>query len=577
MRMNITSVALTWLLAAQLAQADDPINVSKTGTVLSDEVLYSIGGGSAVSMGSAGQMDSIGVGFGWNNDMMCGNMNLSTTLENQLNGATQGFQNIMGSVIQNATGAVMSLPALIIQRANPQLYNLITNGILQARIDYDRSKGTCRAIAEKMADIAGEQTGWGKIAEGQALGATLASGGKDAVSALEVVEKKGGNDGVTWVGGDKAGGSGQKPIRIVNDVTRAGYNLLTSRSVKDSSSVPSASCNNGLVCNTWSSPQEAAAFATRVLGEQQQQTCEGCQKTVTAAGVGLTPLIQETYDKKLQSLQELLSKSKPLTAENLAAAGTDALPITRGVIEALRDERDQDVLARRLASDVSLMDVLSKALLLQRLMFAGAKEPNVAANGLATQAVDQQTSLLQQEISNLKTELELRRELASNSPHAGHRARATTRLRVQWRVRVGARCRSPRSPAGPLCRRRQVGVGRETVMADTLTTRKLLGQLLVGVLIVIGLAVVGTLLSLFALNHFGGIQGLEAWRQSNYWSLFAWRALLYCALAIAWFRLKQQELSAHERQRIRRIEILVLLLVLLIEFSKAYFRTGGAA
>ncbi|HDP4036326.1 TPA: integrating conjugative element protein, partial [Pseudomonas aeruginosa] len=140
MRMNITSVALTWLLAAQLAQADDPINVSKTGTVLSDEVLYSIGGGSAVSMGSAGQMDSIGVGFGWNNDLMCGNMNLSTTLENQLNGATQGFQNIMGSVIQNATGAVMSLPALIIQRANPQLYNLITNGILQARIDYDRSK-----------------------------------------------------------------------------------------------------------------------------------------------------------------------------------------------------------------------------------------------------------------------------------------------------------------------------------------------------------------------------------------------------------------------------------------------------
>ncbi|MFX7144731.1 integrating conjugative element protein, partial [Acinetobacter baumannii] len=92
-------------------------------------------------------------------------------------------------------------------------------------------------------------------------------------------------DGVTWVGGDKAGGSGQKPIRIVNDVTRAGYNLLTSRSVNDSSSVPSATCNHGLVCNTWSSPQEAAAFATRVLGEQQQQTCEGCQKTVTAAGV----------------------------------------------------------------------------------------------------------------------------------------------------------------------------------------------------------------------------------------------------------------------------------------------------
>lgn len=115
-------------------------------------------------------------------------------------------------------------------------------------------------------------------------------------------------------------------------------------------------------------------------------------------------------------------------------------------------------------------------------------------------------------------------------------------------------------------------------MTEPLSTRKLLGQLLVGVLMVIGLAVLGTLLSLFALNHFGGIQGLEAWRQSNYWSLFSWRALLYCVLAITWIRVKQRkELSADERQRIRRIEILVLLLVLLIEFSKAYFRTGGAS
>ena len=268
---------------------------------------------------------------------------------------------------------------------------------------------------------------------------------KDAVSALEAVEKKGGNDGVTWVGGDKAGGSGQKPIRIVNDVTRAGYNLLTSRSVNDSSSVPSATCNNGLVCNTWSSPG-SRRIRHPGTGEQQQQTCEGCQKTVTAAGVGLTPLIQETYDKKLQSLQELLSKSKPLTAENLAAAGTDALPITRGVIEALRDERDQDVLAPP-GVRCPLMDVLSKALLLQRLMFAGAKEPSPPTAWPPKPSISRPASCSRRSpISRPNWN-----SVASwpAIPHAGHRARATTRLRVQWRVRVGARCRSPRSPAGP--------------------------------------------------------------------------------------------------------------------------------
>jgi hypothetical protein len=51
-------------------------------------------------------------------------------------------------------------------------------------------------------------------------------------------------------------------------------------------------------------------------------------------------------------------------------------------------------------------------------LFTGRKEPNVAANQLALEAVARETDLLAQEIDNLKTELELRRELAGNSPMA---------------------------------------------------------------------------------------------------------------------------------------------------------------
>ena len=35
---------------------------------------------------------------------------ITTTLQNQLNGITNGFQTIMSNVIQNATAAVASLP-----------------------------------------------------------------------------------------------------------------------------------------------------------------------------------------------------------------------------------------------------------------------------------------------------------------------------------------------------------------------------------------------------------------------------------------------------------------------------------
>lgn len=385
------------------------------GSVIGDEVMYSIGGGNAVSMSRAAGMRSIGVGVGWNSNLICGDMSIQTTLRNQLNGVTNGFQQIMGNVIQSATSAVASLPALIIQRADPGLYNLLTNGVLQARLDFDRSKLTCRAMAERMADAAGGQLGWNQIAEGMALRDAVSSA--DAVSAIEQAETRRGNDGVPWVGGNNAGGAGQRSIKVVSDVTRAGYNLVNGRGVNDTSSIAQASCTT-LACQTWTSPQAASDWATRVLGEQEQRTCEGCTKTETVPGVGLTPLIQEEYETKLDALQELVAGTRTTSFENLRTAGSTSLPITRGVIEALRDEPDQDLLARRLASEVALSSVLEKALLLQRTLLTGKKEPNVAANQLAIEAVNQESDTLDQEIRNLKTELELRRELANNSPMA---------------------------------------------------------------------------------------------------------------------------------------------------------------
>lgn len=394
-----------------------PPSFSSTGSVIGDDVLYRIGGGNAVSMGRAGNMRSIGVGVGWNSNLMCGNMDLSTTLHNQLNGLTDGFQSIMGSLIQNATGAVASLPALIIQRADPALYNLLTNGILQARLDFDRSKSTCRALAERMINVAGSQSGWGSLAEGQALKEAMGQK-SDAVAVTAQAESDKGNTGIPWVGGDKAGGRGQPPIRVVNTVTKAGYNLLNGRGATETGTIAPVDCNNGMLCGVWRSPDEAATFANRVLGEVEQQTCENCTKSTTTAGVGLTPMIQEEYESKLQSLQALIAGTQPPSLENLAAAGSSSMPITRGVITALRDEPDQELLAQRLASEIAVTSVLEKALLLQRALLAGNKEPNVAANEIATAAVNQERESLQQEITNLRTELELRRALTSNSPAA---------------------------------------------------------------------------------------------------------------------------------------------------------------
>jgi hypothetical protein len=104
--LGVVSLLLCGVLAnathAHAAEGD--YRLGTQGEVLDDRVMYTIGGGSAVSSPSSLYRPSgLGVGGSWRANMMCGNMSLTNTLQNQLNGVTEGFQQIMGSVVQNAT------------------------------------------------------------------------------------------------------------------------------------------------------------------------------------------------------------------------------------------------------------------------------------------------------------------------------------------------------------------------------------------------------------------------------------------------------------------------------------------
>lgn len=116
-----------------------------------------------------------------------------------------------------------------------------------------------------------------------------------------------------------------------------------------------------------------------MLDESERQTCrsDGCKTSNAKGGTGLTPLVQEEYEKCLEMMQALLSGSKPITAEYLKEISSDMLPVTRGVIEALKDDPDQNILAARIASETALSSVLEKAFMLLRIMQAGSKNPRI--------------------------------------------------------------------------------------------------------------------------------------------------------------------------------------------------------
>ncbi|EEE6744464.1 integrating conjugative element protein [Salmonella enterica subsp. enterica serovar Westhampton] len=399
--------------------ADNNYSVDQQGAV-ADALYYQIGGGSVITPAlTRRNTQLLNVRAGWNADLMCGNFDISTTVRNQLNGVTEGFQDLMGNVIQSATSAVASLPAMIIQRANPQLYDLLTNGVLQGRVDFDKSQLTCQKMAEKMTDFT-YGSAWTQGAKAENYQAIAASE-TDAVRAEKKVEKEAASKGKTWVGGQKRGGSGQPPIKLVGDTTKAGYNILNQRSVTDTGSISSSQCQ-GELCQVWSKPEEAASWMTRVVGEQTINVApdndvsgSSEEKTGTQAGVGLSPLIAEEQEKITEVLTELVSGSIKPTYENLSKASGGSLQLTRGVVEALRDEPDAAVLVQRLSGEMALARVMEQALMARRTLLAGAREPNIAAEKEAQTQLNQTTLQLDQELNQLRLELEMRRMLADNA------------------------------------------------------------------------------------------------------------------------------------------------------------------
>lgn len=64
----------------------------------------------------------------------------------------------------------------------------------------------------------------------------------------------------------------------------------------------------------------------------------------------------------------------------------------------------------------------------------------------------------------------------------------------------------------------------------------------------------------------------QAWRAEHYGYMLIWRLSLYTALVVAWIKLKARRSpnsSPSERKQIRRIETLMILLLLMIELAKA--------
>ena len=358
----------------------------------------------SVTLGGSAQL---GAGYS------CGKFDPVAAVTNTLNEIGAGVDRMMGAMTAAATSAIAALPALILQRANPGLYDLFQNALIKAEETLRLATRSCEQMEAEIAQGRNPYADLVTLSKGNDWKVQMGVGGNDAVTAKASVEAANGDNGIPWIGG-QAGGAGQPVLEFTGDIVEAGYNIQMNRALADTSPVPAAS--SARLSGIWASPGQARDWAVDVVGENIVTTCDTCRKD-SIPGTGLLPRLFEESVAVTTEIQGLVSGATPLTLANLERITAPGIAMTRQVIEAIREmpPSEQGLIMGRLVSEISTARTVEKALHARRLLLSGRQVPEVYATQVAREHADQSIAELDREIESLLFETRVRKEIVSGT------------------------------------------------------------------------------------------------------------------------------------------------------------------
>lgn len=375
-------------------------------------LVYEIGGKAKVKQRRNFNIP-VGTGIRWKMPQ-CGNFDMSLSITNIMNGITSDLENIGKELVASATGAVSNWPMTELARTDPQLYEMIQQGKLEASELFNTSVSSCEAVSSKVIkDGYGTVTqlsSWVDTSQFEAW-ASAASSNDDIVQVDENIKKDAGKDGVTWMGGDKKGGENQAPIEVEKDAVRAGYNQLASRNVNDKSQLNANADKTPWYAKYWESPKEAEEWISSVVGTTTIRTCEDCgERLKTVPGKGVYPKIEEEQRRIEKLISKLVDNPKiDISKSDLDEVSAPGYEMTLQVIEGLRGEGVyRSVLIERLAEEVAITGTVERLIAARRLLLSGKREAYIAQNAEASKILDSRIGEIGAEMELLRQDAELR-------------------------------------------------------------------------------------------------------------------------------------------------------------------------
>ena len=390
---------------------------------------YKLGGSSNLYVPPVNKDQTITIGGNVDGRLgfTCNGFNPVVSITNTLQDMKSSAMNIPGGVIDNLKGSVAGFPLYKLQQSMPALYNMVQNTAAYGQNEFSVKVKDCQDVKktleegqspmESMLSVSDSQ-GWLEAAK------RAKTQNVDVTATAKSIAQKRDEYGLPWIGRESgnAGGTYQRPIKVINDVVIAGYNILLNRKPLNNDKKPD---NNTPMTHIWPTPADASQWAVKVLGDIHVSTATDADKTKhdAKAGIGLSALLQSCDSSNTctsnvsKALWNLVDRQWPLTEEKLRMVSASNLMITDEIIITIqRMPREEQILTvSKLAEEIAVQNMLDKALMMRRMIQAGSQVQEVQNLKPALDMVKFALKKLDDDIHSLAFENEVRKKMMTET------------------------------------------------------------------------------------------------------------------------------------------------------------------
>ena len=242
-------------------------------------------------------------GFGYS----CGQFDPFDSVEQMIQSAIEKFKRLPQMFVQAAQAAVAGLPAYILNKINPSLYNVVTKQLDEAFKLFEINFKDCQTIEREIALGQNPYQSLVMAGIGDRMRVEMGFGEGTIDDRMMQVRTEGPSNGIVMSEGKRYGGEGQAPIEATKNVLTAGINLLTDRGVGNTRAFGESLHEKHPITVLFESPEDLVEFITDIYGSRAYQlTKEG--PASSKPGYGYERKYVEIRDDTIEQLQKYVKR-----------------------------------------------------------------------------------------------------------------------------------------------------------------------------------------------------------------------------------------------------------------------------